>query len=159
MCQTEDRILKKEDATRYRSACMRLSYLAKDGLDLAETGKHLAQRMSDLREFDFIPCGFEDKNRLTKSQSSWTAISLATQFREKSTTGLVAQIWNHTVKSGSTPQGLTALIVGETDFYAALTGGQVRLSLRSIYVNLGLPMKVAIQSDSSTSNSLTDRLE
>ena len=37
-------ILKKEDATRYRSACMRLSYLAQDRLDLAETAKHLAQR-------------------------------------------------------------------------------------------------------------------
>ena len=29
-------ILKGEDATRYRSACMRLSYLARDRLDLAE---------------------------------------------------------------------------------------------------------------------------
>ena len=29
--------LKKEDATRYRSTCMRLSYLAKDRFDLAET--------------------------------------------------------------------------------------------------------------------------
>ena len=33
-------ILKKEDATRYRSACMRLSYLGQERLDLAETAKH-----------------------------------------------------------------------------------------------------------------------
>ena len=32
-------ILKKDEATRYRSACMRLSYLAQDRLDLAETAK------------------------------------------------------------------------------------------------------------------------
>ena len=53
-------VLKKDEATRYRSACMRLSYLAQDRLDLAETVKHLAQRMSEPREFDFIPlktCG------------------------------------------------------------------------------------------------------
>ena len=30
-------ILKGDEATRYRSACMRLSYLAQDRLDLAET--------------------------------------------------------------------------------------------------------------------------
>ena len=54
-------ILNREDATRYRSACMRLSYSAQDRLDLAETAKHLAQ--------------------LTRSQSSWPAILLAIQSR------------------------------------------------------------------------------
>ena len=34
---------------------MRLSNLAQDRLDFAETAKHLAQRMSELREFDFVP--------------------------------------------------------------------------------------------------------
>ena len=48
-------ILKRDEATRYRSACMRLSYLAQDRLDLADLAKHLAQRMSEPREFDFIP--------------------------------------------------------------------------------------------------------
>ena len=42
-------ILKKDEGTRYRSACMRLSYLAQDRLDLAETAKHLAQRKSGPR--------------------------------------------------------------------------------------------------------------
>ena len=40
----------------------------------------------------------------------------------KRTTGLVAQIGNHTVKSGST---LTALSVGEAEFHAVVKGGQV----------------------------------
>ena len=35
-------VLKKDEATRYRSACMKLSYLSQDLLDLAETAKHLA---------------------------------------------------------------------------------------------------------------------
>ena len=48
-------VLKKDEATRYRPACMRLSYLVQDRLDLAETAKHLAQRMSEPREFDFVP--------------------------------------------------------------------------------------------------------
>ena len=37
-------------------------------------------------------------------------------------------------------------------------GGQVALSLRSKNQDLGMPLKVGIQSDSSTANSLTDRL-
>ena len=76
----------------------------------------------------------------------------------KSTTGLVAQIGNHTAKSGSTLQRLTALSVGEAEFYAVVKGGQVGLALRSIYQDLGIPMKVEKQSDSSTANSLPDRL-
>ena len=76
----------------------------------------------------------------------------------KSTTGLVAQIGNHTVKSGSTFQILTALSVGDAEFYAVVKGGQVGLSLRSMFQDLGIPMKIEIQSDSSTANSLTDRL-
>ena len=32
---------------------------------------------------------------------------------------------NHTVKSGSTLQSLTALSVGEAEFYSAVKGGQV----------------------------------
>ena len=70
----------------------------------------------------------------------------------KSTTGLVAQIGNHTVKSGSTLQSLTALSVGEAEFYVVVKGGKVGLSLKSAYQDLGIPFKIEIQSDSSTSN-------
>ena len=73
-------------------------------------------------------------------------------------------IGNHIVKSGSSLQSLTALSVGEAEFYAVVKGSQVGLSLSwtilEIYINqdLGIPLKVEIQSDSSTANSLTDRL-
>ena len=46
-------ILKKDEATRSRSACMTLSYLVQARLNLAETAKHLAQKMSEPREFDY----------------------------------------------------------------------------------------------------------
>ena len=49
---------------------------------------------------------------------------------------------SHTVKSGSTLQSLTALTVGEAEFYAVVTGGQVGLSSRSISMDLGIPVKV-----------------
>ena len=62
------------------------------------------------------------------------------------------------MKSGSTLQSWTALSVGEAEFYAMVKGGQVGLALRSKKKDLGLPMKVEIQSDSPAANSLTDRL-
>ena len=61
------------------------------------------------------------------------------------------------MKSGVTFQILTALSVGEAEFYAVVKGCQVGLSLRSLYMDPGIQMKVEIQSDSSSSNSLTDR--
>ena len=48
--------------------------------------------------------------------------------------------------------------VGEAEFYAVMKGDQIGLSLLSLYQDLGIPMKIEIQSDSSTANSLTDRL-
>ena len=48
---------------------MRLSYLAQDRLDLAETAKHLAQRMSEPREFDFVPLKRAARYLVGKAQS------------------------------------------------------------------------------------------
>ena len=53
------------------------------------------------------------------------------------TTGLVAQIGNHSLKSGSTLERSTALGVGVAEFYAVVRGGRVGLSLTSIYMDLG----------------------
>ena len=81
-----------------------------------------------------------------------------TQSRGRARPDWWLRFGNHTVKSGSTLQSLTALSVGEAEFYAVVKGDQVGLSLRSFYHGLRIPMKVEIQSDSSSANSLTDRL-
>ena len=54
---------------------------------------------------------------------------------------------------------MTALSVGEAEFYAVVKGGQVGLSLRSLYMDLGIPMKVEMQSDSSSSYSFDASVE
>ena len=83
--------------------CMTLSDLAKDRFDLAETAKHLAQKVSANRENSSISTeawsthgilsaspklqyDSDDKNTLTKTHSSWTASSLAIQSRKKKNT-------------------------------------------------------------------------
>ena len=87
----------------------------------------------------------EDRNMLTRSQSD--SDFAGGPSLEEELTGLVAQIGNHTVKSGSTLQSWTALSVGEAGFYAVVKGGQFGLSLRSTYQDLGIPMKIEIQVD------------
>ena len=152
---------------------MRLSYLAQDRLDLAATAKHLAHRMSEPLEFDFIPLKraarylvgkpktvlrFRREKHVDKIKVFVDSDFAGDPFSRKSATGLVVQIGNHTVKSGSTLQSLTALSVEEAEFYAVVKGGEVGLFLRSMCQDLGIPMKIEIQSDSSTANSSTHRL-
>ena len=105
--------------------------MAQDRFDLAATPKHLAQRMSEPREFEFVPLkraeeifGGKAKAALFRRQKHVDKITafVGSDFADdpvsrKSTTGLVAQIGNHTVKSGSTLQSLTVASVGEAEFY------------------------------------------
>ena len=60
----------------------------------------------------------------------------------KSTTGLVAQTGHCSVTSESIRQSLTALSAGEVEFHAVVKGGQVGLSLRCSYMDLGIPVKI-----------------
>ena len=102
---------------------MRLSCLVQDRLDLAETAKHLAQRLSEPREFDFISLKRAARYLVGKPKAALRYrrqkhVDKITVFVDsyfagdpvsrKSTTGLVAQNGSHTAKSGSTLQSLTA---------------------------------------------------
>ena len=156
-------ILKRDDATRYRTACIRLSYLAQDRLALAETAKHLAQRRSEPREFDFIPLKRAARYLVGKPKAApryrrqkhidKITVFVGSDFAGDPSLGRVRRDWwlrsVTTLKSGSTLQSLTALSVGEAEFYAVVKGGQVGLS-PEIFVE--------IQTDISTANSSTDRL-
>ena len=144
---------KENEATRRRSACIRLSYLVQDRWDLAGTAKHLARRMSEPREFDFVPLKRAARYLVGKPKAALSYrrqknVDKITVFVDsdfagdpvsrKSTTGLVGRIGNHTVKFGSTLRSLSALSVGEAEFYAVAKGGQVGLSLISMYQDLGI---------------------
>ena len=139
---------------------------------VAETAKHMAQRMSEPRECDFVQLKRAARYlvgkpkaalRFRRQENADKITVFLDRFAgdpvsRKSTTGLVPQIGKHTVTSGSTLHSLTALSVGEAEFYAVVNGGEVGPALRSINHDLGIPMKVETQNDSSTANSLTDRL-
>ena len=76
----------------------------------------------------------------------------------KSTTGLVAMLGGHEVKGSSTLQSLTALSVGEAEFYAVVKGGAVSLMIKAILEDFGIFKDACVLSDSTTAGSLADRL-
>ena len=109
-------------------------------MDLAETALHLAQKVSEPREFNFVPFKGAARYLVGKPKAALRLqrqkhVDKVTVFVDsdfavdpvsrKSTTGLVAQIGNHTVKSGSTLQRSTTLSVGEAEF---LRSGERRSS-------------------------------
>ena len=58
----------------------------------------------------------------------------------------------------SDKKNLRIILPSVREFYAVVKGGQVGLALSSVYQDLGIPMMVEIQSDSSSGNCVTDRL-
>ena len=96
--------------------------------------------MSAPREFDFVPLKRSARYLVGKPKAALRFrrhkhVDMITVFVDSdfagdpvsrmSMTGLVAQIGDHTVKSGSALQSLTALSVGEAEFYAVVK--QVKL--------------------------------
>ena len=148
--------------------------MAHDRLDLAETAKHLAQRMSEPREFDFIPlkraalhlvkkpkklhCDSEDKNTLTKITVFEDSDFAGDPVSRKKYSGIGGSDWESHSEIWICTSELDSRERARSEVYAVVKGSQVGLSLRSIYMNLGIPMKVETQSDKSPANSLTDRL-
>ena len=107
--------------------------------------------MSDPREFAFIPLTRAARHLVGKPKAALRfrrqehvdkiTVFVDSDFKgdpvsRTSTTGMVAQIGNHTVKSGSALQSWAALGVGEAEFHAVVGEGQVGLSLRSLYMDL-----------------------
>ncbi|CAK0855964.1 unnamed protein product [Prorocentrum cordatum] len=161
------------EVTRYRSVCMRLSYLAQDRLDLVESAKSAAQRMAGPTEFDWQPlkrvarylAGRPRASIRYRMQAPVDKIEVYVDsdfagdpISRKSTTGLVAMVGSHPIKGSSTLQSLTSLSVGEAEFYAVVKGAAVALMLRSIYEDFGDNMEARVLSDSTTAGSLADRL-
>ena len=121
--------------------------MAQDRLDLAETAKHLAQRMSEAREFDFVPLKRAARYLVENPRAALRLrrqkhVDKITVFVDHDFAGDPISRKSKTVKSGPTLQSLTALSVGEVEFYAMVKGGQVGLSLRSTCQDLGIPMNI-----------------
>ena len=145
----------------------------KDRLDLAETAKHLAQIMSEPRKIDFVPLKRAARYLVGKPKAairfrSQEHVDKTPVFVDSGFAGESSLEKEHDWSGGTGWRAHSEIRIhtsaldraqcGRNGVLHSCEGGQVGLPLRSIYTNLGIQMKVVLRSDSSTANSLTDRL-
>ena len=120
---------------------MRASYLAQDRADIAETVKMLARRMCKPTESDFgdlkrLGGYLRGQPRVVTRFSPQRMYSSIVIFADsdhagclttrRSTTGLIAMLGSHCVKTGSNLQSTVSLSSGESEYYAIVQAAAYR---------------------------------
>ena len=75
----------------------------------------------------------------------------------KSTSGGVALIGTHLIKSWSTTQAVIALSSGEAEFYGIVKGASVGKGLRSVLADLGIDSRIRIHTDAAAAKAIASR--
>ncbi|CAK0894978.1 unnamed protein product, partial [Prorocentrum cordatum] len=164
-------LLSPAEATKYRSATMRLKYVDQDRIDITESVKCLAQHMAAPREGHLTELkrlvrylrGAPYEKLIYKAQehgdiecyvdSDWAG-SLKDR---RSTSGMLLFRGSHLLRSSSTLQSITALSSAEAEYYAATKGAAYALGTRSYFRDLGRELGVTVHTDSSSGRSFASR--
>jgi hypothetical protein len=141
-----------ERATVFRSACMRLGYLAMDRPEMQFSAKECARGMSSPTERHWgllkRACRFTleagrvvwrwNRQRMPKtldvySDTDWAGCPLT----RRSTSCFVAKLGQHTTVTGSTTQIPIALSSGEAEFYGGVRAASRLIGLGSLLCDFG----------------------
>ena len=160
------------EASAYRSATMRASFLAQERADIAETVKRLAQGMAHPRI-----AHWEMLKRLARYLAHTPDVSLfydqqpmpdhirisvdsdfaGCKVGRKSTTGMVQHLGRHVIKGTSNLQSVLGLNVSESEYYALVHGTSHGLGLQAFLRDLGLELGLIVESDSSSAKAFASR--
>lgn len=66
-------------------------------------------------------------------------------------------VGKHFIKSWSSTQSVLALSSGEAEFYALVKRGSVALGIRNMLIDLGIKIKIRINTDASAAKGITAR--
>ena len=165
--------LSQKDATIYRSAVMRASFLSQDRPDIAECVKRMAQGMSAPRvahqellkrlaryllKFSSMAVIYRQQKLPTQIRISVDSDFAGCKVTRKSTTGCVQRFGSHLLKSNSNLQTSIGLNVAETEYYALCHGAAHGLGLQSFMRDLNLNVTLMVESDSNSARSFASRL-
>jgi len=157
----------------YRSACMRLAYLAMDRAELQYTSKELARRMSAPTEEDMqnlkravrfllgaprTVCRFERQGPVTEIRTYSDSDHAGCTRTRKSTSSTVVMLGHHYVKSTSTTQQLIALSTGESEFYALVKAASVAIGMRALMKDFGVELSSHIFADATAGIGMASRV-
>ena len=165
--------LPPQQASQYRSAVMRASFLAQERCDLAETVKRLAQGMSRprLAHWEMLKrmaryLVFRPNVALVYRQQRMpdhVRVCVDSDYAgckvgRKSTTGMVQFLGGHVIKATSNLQTVIGLNVSESEYYALVHGTAHGLGLQAFMSDLGLNFGLVIESDSSSAKAFASRV-
>ena len=139
-----------EETTLYRSAAMRLAYVAQDRVDLQFSSKELARSMQEPNQWDMAQLKravryFKGQARLVQRfhqqpQPDRLEVFTDSDFAgclktRRSTTCVMAFHGQHLFRATSTTQAIVSLSSGESEFYAVVKGGSIALGIGSLMAN------------------------
>eukprot|EP00971_Amphidinium_carterae_P132215 2619062-Amphidinium_carterae.1 len=136
---------------------MRIAYLSLDRADLLECVRHMASRMKDPREGDWIrvqrvgqyllrhPClvvVYRPQPPPAFVRVIVDSDHAGEPLRRRSTTGAFTMLGNHCLRGQSTFQSTVALNTGESEYYAIVKAAAQGLHTAAVLADLGLTLGV-----------------
>lgn len=161
-----------QDASKYRSAVMRASFLSQERADLSETVKRLAQGMATprlghwemLKRLGRYLVHKPDVSLIYEQQPmpDHIRVSVDSDFARckvgrKSTSGMVQHLGRRVIKATSNLQTVLGLNVSESEYYALVHGTSNGLGLQSFLRDVGLELGLVVESDSSSAKAFASR--
>jgi len=164
--------LDSEATTLYRSATMRLNFVAQDRPDLMFVTKELARSMQAPTQGDWNLLKHVGRYLITVSRLAqrfyWQkAVYKVTQYVDsdhagckrtrKSTSCGIAVFGEHMWRAYSSTQKIIATSSAESEFYSAVTGAQNLIGMVSLAADLGFKVSADLGIDSSAAKAILQR--
>jgi hypothetical protein len=172
LADEETPLLISSHATQYRSACMRMAYLAQDRSDLSEAVKSSARNMKEprvghmtqLKRIARYLIGrprcvqeFAHQKLQTRLRAIVDSDAAGDAVTRRSTTGVTLMVGQHLLRHGSNLQSVIGLSSAESEYYAMTKGAALGLGLQAVFEEWGLAMKFELHSDSSAARAFASR--
>ena len=164
--------LGNKEATQYRAIVARANYLCQDRSDIQFAVNELCRAMSEPTQGDWAALKrlgryLIGKTRVTitfnyQSELRRVAIWTDTDFAgcrrtRKSTSGGVAMLGSHLVKSWCSTQSIVSLSSGEAEYYGIVKGSSIGLGIRSMLEDFGVNVGLTIKTDASAAKGIANR--
>ena len=165
-------LLGAEEATLYRGVAARCNYLAQDRVDIQYSCKECSRRMARPRQGDWAALKRIGRylkgsprliqafrwQRMPKSVDIFTDSDWAgCRATCRSTSGGVARLGAHVLKSWSSTQVTVALSSAEAELYALTKGAAQALGFITLLADLGAEVKATVHTDATAAIGIARR--
>jgi len=156
----------------FRAIVARGNYLSQDRTDIRYAVKELSRAMSKPTQQDWYKLKklgkyLVGKPRLVQeycyqSSQKEVAVWVDTDFAgcrktRKSTSGGIIALGTHILKCWSQTQNVLALSSGEAEYYGMVKGASMGIGLRSLLLDLGVPLEILLRTDASAAKGISQR--